>query len=62
MTTFDLYKRVIEGRLRVGEGFVTPEYKASMMPKLDVLMANDRITDKEYSELVAMMVTKPATV
>lgn len=46
MTTFEMCKKLIKnGRYK----------KADMIGKLDVLLLGDRITQKEYNELVRLM-------
>lgn len=53
MTTYEMMKLSIEAKKK--RGALTESYVNSTMAKLDVFLANDRITIDEYNELVALL-------
>ncbi|EDP11287.1 hypothetical protein [Amedibacillus dolichus] len=53
MTTFEMLCRSIEAKKKRGQ--LTQEYIEDTEMKMDVFLMNDRITQDQYNELVAML-------
>lgn len=51
--TYKNCKKLIE--MAAKKGTKTAEYVADMQGKLDIFLLNNRISDKEYTELVTML-------
>lgn len=53
MTTFEMLCRSIEAKKKRGQ--LTQEYIEDTEMKMDVFLMNDRITQEQYNELIAML-------
>ena len=53
MSTFEMLCRTIEAKKKRGQ--LTKEYIEDTEMKMDVFLMNDRITQDQYNELIAML-------
>ncbi|WP_279073408.1 hypothetical protein [Amedibacillus dolichus] len=53
MSTFEMLCRSIEAKKKRGQ--LTQEYIEDTEMKMDVFLMNDRITQEQYNELIAML-------
>ena len=53
MSTFEMLYRSIEAKKKRGQ--LTQEYIEDTEMKMDVFLMNDRITQEQYNELIAML-------